>query len=66
MRKRKTHQATVKRVIRTKRGKLLRRQAGQDHFNARESSKVTTRKRRDVPFARADRRNIQKFIAGER
>ncbi len=47
MAKLRTHKATAKRFRVTKRGKLIRRKAGQDHFNARESSIVTRRKRRD-------------------
>lgn len=48
MPKLKTHKATAKRFHYTGSKKILRRQAGQDHFNARESGVVTKRKRRDV------------------
>lgn len=48
MPKLKTHQATAKRFNYTGSKKLLRRKAGQDHFNAKESGVVTKRKRRDV------------------
>ena len=43
----KTHNAIAKRFKVTKRGKILKRAAGQDHFNARESGKTTRGKRRD-------------------
>jgi large subunit ribosomal protein L35 len=43
----KTHKAVAKRFKITKKGKVLKRTAGQDHFNARESGKVTRMKRRD-------------------
>ncbi len=37
----------AKRVKITKNGKILKRKGGQDHFNTRESGKVTRNKRRD-------------------
>ncbi|MBI2984804.1 MAG: 50S ribosomal protein L35 [Candidatus Kerfeldbacteria bacterium] len=54
MPKLKTHQATAKRVRFTGRSRLLKRKAGQDHFNARESGVTTMRKRRDVSLHPAD------------
>ena len=52
MPKLKTHKATVKRFrfsgAKKNKKKIIRRKAGQDHFNARESGKVTMKKRRDV------------------
>ncbi len=50
MAKLKTHQATAKRVVLTRRGKALKRKSGQDHFNSRESSGTRMRKRRDIAF----------------
>lgn len=44
----KTHKATAKRFRMSKGGKLIRRKAGQGHFNARESGVTTRSKRRDV------------------
>lgn len=44
----KTHQGTAKRIKKSKRGKLLARATGQDHFNSRESGKTTKNKRRDL------------------
>ncbi len=44
----KTHKATVKRFKITKKGKIKQRKAGQGHFNARESGKITRNKRRDI------------------
>ncbi|NCF75204.1 MAG: 50S ribosomal protein L35 [Xanthomonadaceae bacterium] len=43
----KTHKASKKRFKITKKGKIIKRSAGQDHFNSRESGKTTTKKRRD-------------------
>lgn len=44
----KTHQATDKRYKKTKTGKIMKRTAGQNHFNARESGKVGRNKKSDV------------------
>ena len=44
----KTHKATVKRFKITGTGKVLKRKAGQDHFNARESGNTTRSKRTDI------------------
>jgi len=43
----KTHKATQKRFKKTK-NKVLKRKAGQGHFNSRERGKTTRQKRRDV------------------
>ena len=44
----KTHKGTAKRLRKTKRGKLIARSTGQDHFNSRESGNTTKNKRRDL------------------
>jgi large subunit ribosomal protein L35 len=44
----KTHKGTAKRIKKTRTGKLMSRAVGQDHFNSRESGKVTKNKRRDI------------------
>lgn len=62
MPKLKTHKATVKRFRITRQGKIVRRQAGQDHFNARESGRTTMRKRRPVNAAHSDSRAIKRLI----
>jgi ribosomal protein L35 len=46
----KTHKATAKRFKQTRRGTILKRKNGQDHFNSRESGRTTRNKRRDVSF----------------
>lgn len=58
----KTHKAIAKRYKITKTGKVLRRKAGQDHFNARESGNVTRKKRRDVEQHSAFTKNIKKLV----
>jgi ribosomal protein L35 len=51
---------TNKRIAKTFRltgsGKIMRRKAGQDHFNARESGKATKNKRRDLELAKVNNR----------
>lgn len=54
----KTHKATAKRFTVSGAGKVLRRKAGQDHFNARESGKVKRNKRRDISASTRDTRTI--------
>ncbi|MCL5667131.1 MAG: 50S ribosomal protein L35 [Patescibacteria group bacterium] len=44
----KTHQGTAKRIKLSRRGKLIARSVGQDHYNSRESGKTTKNKRRDL------------------
>jgi len=61
MPKLKTHKATIKRFRYTARKKILRRKAGQDHFNARESNVITRRKRRDVKAHKTNLKTIQKL-----
>jgi len=59
----KTHKATVKRFKITKNGKLIKRTAGQDHFNSRESGKVTRNKRRDTSINNETvKKTIKKLI----
>jgi len=58
----KTHQATVKRFKKTKTSKLLRRKAGQDHFNSRESGNTKRNKRRDITAHQSDSRTIKNLM----
>ena len=58
----KTHKATVKRIVITKGGKLRKRKAGQNHFNARESGKVGHQKRRDVAIKKSDQRTLRELM----
>lgn len=48
MPKMKTNKAIAKRFKKTKTGKVLKRTAGQAHFNSRESGKVGRNKKLDV------------------
>ena len=43
----KTRKTVSKRIKITKKGKVIARKTGQDHFNAKESGNVTRKKRKD-------------------
>jgi len=62
MPKKKTHKATAKRVRITKNKKMIQRTAGQDHFNSRESGKITKNKRRDHKVSKANVKAINKLL----
>lgn len=59
MPKLKTHQATAKRFTKTKKGKFLKRKAGQNHFNSRERGNTTRNKRRDVTFSKVFHKTLE-------
>jgi len=63
MTKLKPKKSVVKRIKSTKRGKMLKRKAGQDHFNAHESSKKTRNKRRDIKVNKNDQKTIKKLLS---
>jgi len=58
----KTHKSISKRFKITRTGKVLKRVAGQNHFNSREPGKVTRNKRRDMKLAGRVARNVKKAI----
>lgn len=49
----KTDKTIAKRVKLTKKGKVMKRRAGQDHFNAKEKGKVRRNKRRDIQMPKS-------------
>jgi len=57
----KTHKATVKRFKKTKSGKIIKRKAGQGHFNSRERGKTTRQKRRDISMSKTQEKTIKKL-----
>jgi len=59
----KTHKTISKRIKVTKTGKLLKRKGGQDHFNARESGKVTRAKRRDISVSQRYAKTFKSLMA---
>ena len=58
----KTHKTVSKRIRITKTGKLIKRKAGQDHFNSRESGNVTRAKRRDLQVNASYVRSIKSMM----
>ena len=58
MAKLKTHKATAKRYTVTKNGKIMRRKAGQNHFNARENGKVGRNKKQDLVVSQTLRKTM--------
>lgn len=58
----KTHKALAKRIRITKTGKMIKRKAGQDHFNSREPGKVTRNKRTDVTLSRTVRKGVSALL----
>ncbi|MFA5076263.1 MAG: 50S ribosomal protein L35 [Patescibacteria group bacterium] len=62
MSKLKTHKNVASRIKITKNGKMFIRKGGQDHFNARESGKVTIAKRRNHRLAKTEENTIKKLL----
>jgi len=62
MPKLKTIKAVAKRFRITKNGKVLKKKCGQDHYNSRESGKVTRNKRRSTQLSDAFSRNVKSFL----
>ncbi len=58
----KTKKALKKRVKITGRKKVMIRTGGQDHFNSRESGKVTRNKRRDKSIADVNVKNVKQLL----
>jgi ribosomal protein L35 len=58
----KTHKALAKRITITRTGKIIKRKAGQGHFNSRESGNTTRAKRTDVSVSKALRGIIKTSI----
>lgn len=58
----KTHNAIAKRFKITKKGKILKRAAGQDHFNARENGNTVRKKRRDRQVGPTVEKNIKRLV----
>ena len=58
----KTKKLVKKRVKVTGKKKVLIRRGGQDHFNARESSKVTKNKKRDKEISNANVKAVKQLL----
>ena len=59
----KTCKTIAKRVRLTATGKLMKRKGEQDHFNSRESAKVTRNKRSDLGIYSTFARSMKRLIA---
>ncbi|MFA6466260.1 MAG: 50S ribosomal protein L35 [Patescibacteria group bacterium] len=58
----KTKKILSKRVKITSKKKILIRTGGQDHFNSRESSKVTKNKKRDKEISPVNVKAVKKLL----
>lgn len=58
----KTHKALIKRVRLTKRRKVMKRAANQNHFNSKDTGEEGRKKRRDIRLSQPDERNVLKAI----
>ncbi len=58
----KTKKLLKKRIKVTGKKKLLIRTGGQDHFNSRESGKVTKNKRRDKQISAANVKTVKQLL----
>lgn len=59
----KTNKSYSKRIRVTKRGKLVARRGGQDHFNARDDRRARTKKGR-AKFVQMSRHDRARFLPG--
>ncbi len=58
----KTNKAVLKRFKITATGKIMRRKAGQDHFNAKESGKKRRMKRKLVQVAPSEAKILKRYL----
>lgn len=58
----KTSQFLAKRFKVTKRGKVLHRYCGQDHFRSKKSSKIILKKRKEKEISPAYQKTIKTLI----
>lgn len=55
----------AKRFKVTKKGKILKRYAGQDHFNTRDPGTITRKKRRDNKVADVYAKTVKILVGGK-
>jgi large subunit ribosomal protein L35 len=60
----KTRKSLLKRFKITKRGKILRRAVGQDHYRGKKSGKAIRKKRKWIPLSKSEAKKIKKLIYG--
>lgn len=57
----KTQKAVTKRIRKTGKGKIMKKTAGQGHFNAKEPGKVTRNKRRQKQLTKSLRKTARTY-----
>jgi large subunit ribosomal protein L35 len=62
MPKLKTHKSVVKKVRLTKKGKVMRRKTGQNHYNSKDNGQEGRVKRTDIRLFKADEANVLKAL----
>lgn len=62
--KAKTHKMAAKRFKVTKKAKILKRYAGQDHFNTRNPGSITRKKRRDIAVSKSFDKTVKILVGG--
>jgi ribosomal protein L35 len=62
MPKLKTRKALIKKIKVTKNRKVLRRTAGQNHYNSKETGSVGRKKKNDLRLFKADEQNVLKAL----
>lgn len=62
MPKLKTKKSVIKKVKLTKKGKVIVRHSGQNHYNTRETGNFKRKKRRDIRLFKTDEKNIIKGL----
>lgn len=58
----KTYKGAAKRLWKTRTGKVMKRKAGQGHFNSREPGKVVRAKRSDTQLSKTHATNAKRLI----
>ncbi len=61
----KTHKMAAKRFKATKKGKILKRYCGQDHFNTRDKGTITRKKRRDAQAPGVYSKSLKILLGGK-
>lgn len=59
----KTPKAIIKRFKITKRGKILRRPVGQDHYLAKKSGNTRRRKRKWIEISKNEAKKIKRLLS---
>ncbi len=62
MSKLKTKKALIKRIKISKNKKVIKRKAGQNHFNSKETGKVGRRKKRMIRLFKTDEKNVLRAL----